>query len=293
MMRPTAEYTPSIWGDHFHSCVPTENGGSHNNHQHLLSYNISSDIFDKFRDDKGNFKAVLIHDVSAQHQKELSHLTEWWDKLDVKTTVPYARDRLTEGFFWPLDDTYDAYATIEELEPFTEAIERWDMSPIESLPKCMKVVFEALLDLFNEMELITAKDRTSCFVHYVKGEVQKLARAYLVEAKLTDDTASHKFERKREHVASAVECCMKQYEISEEEAYKLLNEDIENAWKDTNEECLKPNTIPVPVLECVANFSRIIELVYGNYQDKYTHGELLKDHVAALLVDPIGIEQCK
>ena len=95
------------------------------------------------------------------------------------------------------------------------------------------------------------------------------------------------FERKREHVASAVECLMNQHEISEEEAYKILQKDLDNAWKDINEECLKAEGVPKVVLDCVVNFSSVIELVYGNFADKYTHAELLKDHVAALVVDSV------
>ncbi|XP_028761757.1 (-)-germacrene D synthase-like [Neltuma alba] len=318
--------------------------------------------------------AVLdFHLVQLLHKEELQHVTEWWKKLDFATKVPYARDRVVEAYFWPLgvyyepqyiigrtivgkliavtsavDDTYDAYGTLEELELFTEAVRRWDASPLDPVPECMKVVFHALLDLFNEMELLTEKEGKSCFVPYVKETFQKLAEAYLVEAKwcnqghiptyeeyvkngvvtscyplleiasflglgnlatkhvfdwisnvprivrasaiicrLTDDTSSHKFERKRAHVASAVECLMKQHGISEGEAYKILQKDLDNVWKDINEECLKRDVVPKVVLDCVVNFSSVIELVYGNFADKYTHAELLKDHVAALVVDPV------
>ncbi|KAK4286038.1 hypothetical protein QN277_002650 [Acacia crassicarpa] len=315
-----------------------------------------------------------FHIVQLLHKEELQHVTEWWKKLDFVTKVPFARDRVVEAYFWPLgvyyepqyimgrtivgkliavtsavDDTYDAYGTLEELELFTEAFRRWDASPLDPVPECMKVVFHALLDLFNEMEFLTAKEGKSCFVPYVKETFQKLGEAYLVEAKwcnqgyiptyeeylengvvtscyplleiasflglanfatkhvfdwisnvprivrassiicrLTDDLSSHKFERKRVHVASAVECLMNQHRISEEEAYQILEKELDNAWKDINEECMKAEGgVPKVVLDCVVNFSSVIELVYGKFADKYTHAELLKDHVAALVVDSV------
>ncbi|KAF7822841.1 putative terpene synthase 2 [Senna tora] len=319
--------------------------------------------------------AILDFNVlQALHKQELNHATQWWQKLNFITKVPYTRDRLVEAYFWSLsvyfqpqyspariimlkliaiisavDDTYDAYATLEELQLFTQAIQRWDASPLDPLPECMKVIFQEILELFKEMELLTAEEGKSCFVQYVKEAFKKMAEAYLVEAKwcneghiptyeeyiengvitscypmletasflglgncatkqvfdwiskvpkivrassiigrVTNDMSSHKFESKRVHVASAVECLMNQDGISEEEAYKVLQKELENAWKDINEECLKEEgVVPKVVVECVVNFSRLIELVYGNLADRYTEPELLKHHVAALVVDPL------
>jgi hypothetical protein len=77
------------------------------------------------------------------------YLYRWWKELDVHSTLPYARERIEESCFWDMgayfepqysaarniltklviiitciDDTYDAYGTIDELELFTKAIQR-------------------------------------------------------------------------------------------------------------------------------------------------------------------------
>jgi hypothetical protein len=83
------------------------------------------------------------------------------------TKVPYARDRVVEAYFWQLvlsyesrnstarklgtkltkcvsvlDDTYDAFATVEELELFTDAIQRLiDFNPKEIVLKYFIISF--------------------------------------------------------------------------------------------------------------------------------------------------------
>ena len=49
--------------------------------------------------------------------------------------------------------------------PFYKSImSRCDISLIETLPECMKVVSEAVVELCSEMEMVTAKEGTSNFV---------------------------------------------------------------------------------------------------------------------------------
>ncbi|KAK7257311.1 hypothetical protein RIF29_31185 [Crotalaria pallida] len=393
-------------------------------------YNVSCGVFEKFRDDKGDFKKSLIGDVlgmlslyeaahlviqgedildkalafttfhlklglsgmSPDHKDKVIHAlrwplrrsiqrltARWWKNLELAEKLPYARDRIVETYcfllgahFEPqytigriigskftsilagLDDTYDAYATVEELELMTEAILRWDTSPVNSLPNSMKMVVKSFIELLTEMELMTAEDGKSSLVQYVKQALQSITEAYMDEAKwrdeghvptydeykdngvvssafpviqtvtflcmgkyankevldwisnvdvpklvkassimarLMNDISSYKFEHKRGAVVSAVECYMKQYGTSEEEAVKQIIKDIENYWKDINEECLMPNIVPMPVLEVILNYTRVLEVMYADKADRYTHGELLKDYVTLLFVDPIIIEQ--
>lgn len=77
------------------------------------------------------------------------YVCRWWKDLDFANKYPYARDRLVECYFWILgvyfepkysrarkmmtkvlnltsiiDDTFDAYATFDELVTFNDAIQR-------------------------------------------------------------------------------------------------------------------------------------------------------------------------
>ncbi|KAF2285865.1 hypothetical protein GH714_008495 [Hevea brasiliensis] len=235
------------------------------------------------------FAKLDFNRLQEVHQKELNGITEWWKNLDFPAKLPYARDRLVECFFWSvgvyfepqysiarknlakvismatiLDDTYDNYATCEELELFTDAIERWDIKTIDTLPEYMKMIYASMLDLYNEIEESIAEEGRSYCVHYAK------------EA----------FEQNREHAPSSVECCMKQHGVSEEETVKLFREEIANAWKDINEEWLKPTPAPRPLLERIMNLARAMDVIYKD-GDGFTNSYILKDYVASLLKDPV------
>ncbi|RHN59006.1 putative lyase [Medicago truncatula] len=82
---------------------------------------------------------------------------------------------------------------------------------------------------------------------------------------------------------------MKQYDMSQEEAYKLILKEIEDYWIVMNEECLKLDCIPSPVVESIVNVARVAEFTYENFEDKYTNGELLKDYIVKLILKPISI----
>jgi len=97
------------------------------------------------------------------------------------------------------------------------------------------------------------------------------------------------FEQERGHVASAVECCMKQYGVSKEEAYDKLRKMVESDWKDINEELLKPSTVPRQVLILMLNLARIIDVLYKDY-DGYTDARnATKEMLTAFLVDPLPV----
>ncbi|KAI3435241.1 uncharacterized protein J3R85_006349 [Psidium guajava] len=116
----------------------------------------------------------------------------------------------------------------------------------------------------------------------------KMVRASGVACRLMDDIAGYKFEQERGHVASAVECFMKQYGVTEEKAKEELRRQVLDAWKDINEELSHPTAVPRQVLVRVLNLTRATHAVYIDEKDHYTHAEtLLKECVTSVLVDPL------
>ncbi|KAH6767701.1 hypothetical protein C2S52_018684 [Perilla frutescens var. hirtella] len=142
------------------------------------------------------------------YRKELSQLSRWWNKFDLKSKLPYARDRVVECYLWGqvlccepqyscvrlevaksvllvtvMDDTYDNYATLEEADLFTMILERWDMDEIDVLPDYMKTVYKFIMSLVEDYEHEAEKQGKSYVVPYYKETVKQLGRAYNQEQK--------------------------------------------------------------------------------------------------------------
>ena len=97
------------------------------------------------------------------------------------------------------------------------------------------------------------------------------------------------FEQERGHAPSAVECYMKQHGVSEQVVYDEFNRQVANAWKDINEECIRPMVVPKPLLMRCLNLTRSLDIIYKE-GDNYTHvGKEMKDNVALVLIEPIPI----
>ncbi|KAL5765295.1 hypothetical protein ACOSQ2_017889 [Xanthoceras sorbifolium] len=153
------------------------------------------------------FAKLDFNRVQLLHQQELYHLTRWWKDLNLVSELSYARDRIMEIYFWIVavyfepcfarartiftktmklsslvDDTYDAYGTIEELRCFTDAIQRWDTSALDELPNYMKILYSALLNLFEEMNSEVTKEGRSYSVSQTKEMMKEMVSAYHLEA---------------------------------------------------------------------------------------------------------------
>ncbi|CAJ2640002.1 unnamed protein product [Trifolium pratense] len=313
--------------------------------------------------------------LQSLYQKEFGNICKWWKELNFANKLPYARDRIIECSFWILttffepkysqarkfmtktisilsviDDTYDAYGTIDELDLFTKAIERWDIRIVDDLPDYMKILYTTLLTVYEEIEQEMSKEGRTYTLGYYKKEVKKAVQAFITEARwlnekytptteeymriatksccytlliltsyigmgetatenifnwitnepkianaaanlcrLMDEIVSGEFEQKRGHVCSLLDCYMKQYGISREAAILECQKRSAIAWKDINEECLRPTKVPMPFLTRALNLSRFMDVIYKD-EDGYTNSKgLMKTSIKAVLIDPVPI----
>ncbi|XP_017979597.1 PREDICTED: probable terpene synthase 9 [Theobroma cacao] len=148
--------------------------------------------------------------MQSVYLKELQELVEWWEDLNYKERLPFARDRLLESYFWTmgscppgpqfsryrrnlakfasmvtaLDDIFDVYGSLDELEKYTDAVNRWDLNKaMEELPEYMKVSFSAMYNHVSEMVQDALKDNGMDISPYIKEQWSCYVRGYLKEAR--------------------------------------------------------------------------------------------------------------
>ncbi|KAJ4840099.1 hypothetical protein Tsubulata_024908 [Turnera subulata] len=131
-------------------------------------------------------------------------------------------------------------------------------------------------------------------VFYWLNSVPKILITAGDHCRLMDDIATHEFEQKRGHVASVVECYMKEHGVSKEEAHIELQKFIESDWKIMNEELVRETsaaTIPKKILRTLLNYLRTMEALYKDGFDAFTDAKTVtKEVLTTLLVTPIPVE---
>nr|A0A0D4D912.1 RecName: Full=Sesquiterpene synthase TPS3; AltName: Full=Germacrene A synthase; AltName: Full=Terpene synthase 3; Short=XsTPS3 [Xanthium strumarium]AJT60315.1 germacrene A synthase [Xanthium strumarium] len=149
--------------------------------------------------------------LQLQQKEELRIVSKWWKDMRFQETTPYIRDRVPEIYLWilglyfepkyslariiatkitlflvVLDDTYDAYGTLEELRLLTHAINRWDMRAMSDIPEYIRPFYKILLDEYAELEKQLAKEGRLKSVIASKEAFQDIARGYIEEAEWTN-----------------------------------------------------------------------------------------------------------
>ncbi|KAL5710844.1 hypothetical protein ACHQM5_021358 [Ranunculus cassubicifolius] len=148
--------------------------------------------------------------VQLLHQKSISEAQWWWDSINIKSKLPFdIRDRVVEAYavvmninpepqctlgtihltkLWcilsVLDDAFDVHGVLDELEPLCDALQRWDAEGAKGLTEHMKVIFDEVLNLFNEIESDMMRKGHLIGIPYFKKHIQSHAKNLFEEAKI-------------------------------------------------------------------------------------------------------------
>ncbi|KAG5555550.1 hypothetical protein RHGRI_006257 [Rhododendron griersonianum] len=240
--------------------------------------------------------------VQATHQADLKHMSSsksntcikyrWWKGTGLGEKLSFARDRLMENFLWTvemdfkpqfgyrrrvativnalitaIDDVYDVYGTLDELELFTNAVERWDITTMEQLPDYMKICFLALFNSINEMGYNTLKEQGVHCIPYL----QKMD------------------EMKKGDIPKSIQCYMHETGASEEEAREHIKYLIGETWKKMNIDQGVESPCSQTFVELAMNLARMAQCMY-QYGDGFaSQGVETKDRVFALLINPVPL----
>ncbi|KAL6205614.1 hypothetical protein ACLB2K_022871 [Fragaria x ananassa] len=213
-------------------------------------------------DDLPRYMKVYYHslcDVMNEIEEEL-------EKLGMPDRIHYAKQVLK-------DQARDYLVEAEWLhEGCTLSMEEYLPVRVQSVRVCMTVVF-SLLGMNDNI----TKETFEWVLKY-----PKIVMASSFIFRLMDDIGGSKHEKQKGDVDSSIDCYMKQYGVSKEEAIEVLDKQIVDSWKEINEDLLRPTAVPMYVLLRVMNFSRDVDLVYKG-EDGFTHvGKVVKHAVAAL-----------
>ncbi|CAL9072876.1 unnamed protein product, partial [Musa acuminata var. zebrina] len=146
--------------------------------------------------------------VQIIYQRELREVSRWWNNLGLAQRLPFSRDRLVENYFWTvgwvfepqfgrcrelhtkancfivtLDDVYDIYGTMDELELFTDAVDRWDVNAMDKLPEYMRICFLALFNTTNDIAYNVQKEKGLDIIPHLKKAWADLLKTFTVEAR--------------------------------------------------------------------------------------------------------------
>ncbi|KAE9456160.1 hypothetical protein C3L33_11938, partial [Rhododendron williamsianum] len=171
-----------------------------------------------------------------------------------------------------IDDVYDVYGSLDELELFTAAVHRWNIEAVETLPDYMKFCFLALYNTTNEMAYDILKQKGVNIIPHLQRAWADLCKTFLKEAKcpphyflltetitkealeclekkyhplvecsslifrFSNDLATSKAELERGESANSILCYMHETGVSEQEARKHIIKEFDRGSMEEDEQ---------------------------------------------------------
>uniref|UniRef100_A0ACD5XSG2 Uncharacterized protein n=1 Tax=Avena sativa TaxID=4498 RepID=A0ACD5XSG2_AVESA len=144
--------------------------------------------------------------LQRTHRQEVTEVCEWYYGLESPRKLFYARHRPVEAYFWalgvyyepqyakarkllakfistitPYDDTVDNHGLWEELQPFADLMQRWDMKEVEQLEECYKDYAQFMFGTMIEIENGLPKDISNRNVNFIRDITNEVCKGYMTE----------------------------------------------------------------------------------------------------------------
>ncbi|KAG7621164.1 Terpenoid cyclases/protein prenyltransferase alpha-alpha toroid [Arabidopsis suecica] len=194
----------------------------------------------------------------------------------------------------PEGRSYSVNATIEEFKAAAKAnidLEKWAQADhIPSFEKYMEVgevevtVYASLAGIFMSMGKMATKEA----FEWLKSR-PKLVQYLSIKGRLMNDLMGYEDDMSRGYVTNAVNCYMKQYGVTKEEAFRELRKMVADANKTLNEEFLTTTGVPHFLLKATIDLARMMTVAY-NVNEGFTNPQgKIKEYMTSMFVDQIHI----
>ncbi|XP_050222326.1 probable terpene synthase 13 [Mercurialis annua] len=144
--------------------------------------------------------------VQSKYQEEMLQILRWWKglfeelkfarnqplKWYIWSTAAFTNPSLSEqridltkpiSFIYIIDDIFDVHGSLDELILFTDVVDRWDVHAAQKLPHYMRLCFNALDNITNEIANKVYKSYGRNPIESLRKTWRSLCKAFLVEAR--------------------------------------------------------------------------------------------------------------
>ncbi|KAL8112903.1 hypothetical protein AgCh_020276 [Apium graveolens] len=250
--------------------------------------------------------------VQGLNQEELKELSRWWDRTRPGNKLEFARDRLAASFLWAvgitslpqhgycrlqitkaiqiisvIDDVYDVYGTLEELELFTKVIESGHKPTLEEyLNNASTTISGPVMAI--QTYICTSNPINEEAMKYIE-EIPDIVRLASEIFRLADDYGTSSDELARGDVPKSIQCYMNDTGVSEEVARKHMKLLMKRKWAKLIQ-CRYSKDYPLSwsFVEIILNLVRTSHCVYNAGNDGF--GVEDEEALYQLFIEPIHLQ---
>ncbi|CAK9316331.1 unnamed protein product [Citrullus colocynthis] len=244
------------------------------------------------------FAKLDFNTVQSIHQQDLKYASNWWKSIGLGEKLRFARDRMMESFLWTvgigfepqlsyyrrmstkdnalitiIDDVYDVYGTFDELQLFTNAVERWDVGAVDQL-----MSFHTLRKQYEWVDLCKSYMLEAKWYY---TNYKPTLEEYLDNAWISISGPVIRDELERGDVPKSIQCYMNDTGALESNAREHIKHLIDETWK-------KLNKVEV-FMEGAKNLARMVQCMYQHGDGHGIGHQETKNRVMSLLIQPISI----